>query len=245
MERPVYNLRNHTPFSSGAYTIDELCEAHLALKTVAVDGVGISDDLFCTPSSREVRDARGFERLFARETRDYVEQVHAARRRWSGKLSVFCGATIDWQLNRSHLDSIRTLLNGIDYVLFINVDWAALTQIAHQARKWPCPVGLAAVDVGDRFPNTSMDQVVRTLANARIFYEIDVRQLPITDFDRWFAILPRHKVRVALGTDTHDELDCLQDLVDLVAVVKRFGLEDKLVTPQRRDAEVMQPSRAV
>ena len=65
----VLSLHNHTPFSDGAYTIDELCEAHLARKDVKVVGIGIADHLFCTPSSREVRSERDFERLFGLDLR--------------------------------------------------------------------------------------------------------------------------------------------------------------------------------
>ena len=86
MSHPIYNLHNHTPFSDGAYTIDELCEAHLACKPVQFDGIGITDNLFCTPSSREIQSERDFERTFAKETRDYVEAVE----RWMTHLRREC-----------------------------------------------------------------------------------------------------------------------------------------------------------
>ena len=41
MNHPVHNIHNHTPFSDGAYTIDELCDAHLACKSVEFDAIGI------------------------------------------------------------------------------------------------------------------------------------------------------------------------------------------------------------
>src|SRR5262249_18401699 len=96
----VFNLHNHTPFSDGAYTIDEVCEAHLELRGFAVEGIGISDHLFCTPSSREVRGERDFHKLFAEETRHYVKAVNEARARWANKLQIFCGVEINWPLNK-------------------------------------------------------------------------------------------------------------------------------------------------
>jgi len=237
MSPPLYNLHNHTPFSDGAYSIDELCEAHLSCTAVKFAGLGISDHLFCTPSSREIRNERDFQRTFAAETRDYVESVHAARRRWEGKFHVFCGCEINWPLNRNHLELIRGLLNGIDYVLFAYVDWAGLTQLANQARRWPCPIGLARTDVARQFPHTSLDQVVRTMANARIFYEVSVALLPLGEHERWFSILPNHRVALSLGTDTHDDLSCLEQVPELVRYLERHRLADRYFQPRLRSAE--------
>ena len=239
MSQPIYDLHNHTPFSDGAYSIDELCEAHLACEVVKFDGIGIADNLFCTPSSRDVQSERDFERTFTRETRDYVEAVHAARRRWAGKLHVFCGCEINWPLNKNNLGTIRSFLNGIDYVLFEYVDWAGLTQLANQARRWPCPVGLAHTDVMRQFPNTSMDQVVRTMANARIFYEISSHALPLDESDPWFNIVPNHRVFVSIGTDTHDDLACIDHVGKLHAYALRRGLGGKLFVPQPAEKQAL------
>jgi hypothetical protein len=108
----LYNLHNHTPFSDGAYTVDEICQAHLdrkSLKAYEILGIGISDHLFCTPSSREVRNEKEFERVFAKETRNYVAMVKEARQRWAPKLRLFCGAEINWPLNKGLLDSVRSM----------------------------------------------------------------------------------------------------------------------------------------
>lgn len=236
----LYNLHNHTPFSDGAYTIDELCEAHLDLKDVEVDGIGISDSLFQTPTSREPSDDRDFQRLFAAETRSYVASVLEARQRWDGRLRIFCGAEISWPLNKRNLSAIRNMLTGIDYVMFINVDWAGLTQLANQARRWPCPVGLAQCDVSTRFPNTSHDQIVRTMANARLFYEINSVFLPLSERDAWYKTLSEHRVRVALGTDTHDDLSCLKMLPELYQYTCRRGLDAKLIEPCNREQQQQQ-----
>lgn len=237
MNEPVYNLHNHTPFSDGAYLIDELCQAHLDYTGVRVAGIGISDHLFCTPSSREIRNARDFQRTFSNETRSYVEQVLEARRRWADRLQVFVGCEINWPLNREHLDSIKPLLDGVDYVLFEYVDWAGLTQLANQARRWPCPIGLAHTDVSEQFPRTSMDQVVRTLANARIFYEINAKFLPLDRHARWFSVLANHKVRVSFATDTHDDLGEIKTLEPMVDFVREHGLTEKLFIPKLRELQ--------
>jgi histidinol phosphatase-like PHP family hydrolase len=234
MMRPVYNLHNHTPFSDGAYSIDELCEAHLGLGT-PIAGIGISDHLFCTPSSREVKTDRDFERVFGSEKRGYVELVREARQRWTGKLDILCGAEVNWPLNKSVLPAIVGMLDGIDYLLFEFVDWAGLTTLANQSRRFPCPVGLAHTYVPTQFPNTSMDQVVRTLANARIFYEINSKFLPLSPNDPWFKALPNHRVRVTLGTDTHDDLECLATLPTLADYAEQMGLGEKILVPSVRD----------
>jgi histidinol phosphatase-like PHP family hydrolase len=227
MSRALWNLHNHTPFSDGAYTIDEICEAHLRLDGVSVEAVGVCDHLFRTPTSLEPRDDREFERVFGAEARRYVEQTLSARERWQGRMKVFCGCEINWPMNRERLDQIRNLIDGVDYVLFEYLDWAALTQLANQARKWPCPVGLAHTEVARQFPNTSMDQIVRTLANARIFYEINSKFLPLQRRQRWFDVLAQHRVRVSLGTDTHDDLAVLSTLADLHSFAREHGLDEK------------------
>lgn len=231
MNATVLNLHVHTPFSDGAYTIEELCEAHRRLEDPVVGGVGISDHLFCTPSSREVSNEREFQRLFAAETRRYVDAVLEARRRWDGRLRVYCGCEIYWPLNRGHLDLIRASLAGLDYVLFEAVDWAGLTTLANQARRWPCPIGLAHTDVTRSFANTSMDQIVRTMANARIFYEVNSKLLPLERHEPWFSTLSRHRVMLTLGTDTHDDLDSLADLSIMYAYLACRGLTDRLLEP--------------
>ena len=242
MSLGIYNLNNHTPFSDGAYTVDELCEAHLncpALKDYEILGLGIADHLFCTPSSREVTNEKEFDRVFAKETRNYVRMIKEARQRWAGKLQILCGAEVNWPLNKGLLDCVRSSLDGIDYVLFEYVDWAGLTQLANQARRWPCPVVLAHTAIAAQFPNTSLDQVVRTLANARIVYELDSKLMPLANHDAWFRVLPNHRVQVAIGTDTHDDLSCLNDLPQLYEYVLKFGLGEKIFVPTIRAAEVV------
>lgn len=243
MAYDIYNLHNHTPFSDGAYTIDELCEEHLKCD-FEVAGLGVTDHLFCTPSSREVRNEKEFGRVFGKETRSYVELVKEARQRWAGKLQILCGAEINWPLNKGNLDTIRTMLDGIDYVMFEFVDWAGLTMLANQARRWPCPVGLAHADIRVQFPNTSLDQVVRTLANARIFYEVSSKLMPIEDHEQWFNIVPNHRVYVAIGTDTHDDLGCLKDLPQLYEYVIAHGLEEKILVPAIREEAAAAASRS-
>ncbi|MBL8880592.1 MAG: hypothetical protein JNG88_15875 [Phycisphaerales bacterium] len=234
MNPGILNLHNHTPFSDGAYTIDEIVEAHLDLKEIKVAGVGISDHLFCTPTSREVTNEREYQRIFAAEARNYVAEVRAARERWGDKIRIYCGAEINWPKNKGMFKLIPDMLEGIDYVLFEYVDWAGLTQLANAARRFPCPIGLAHADVSREYPKTPHDQIVRTLANARIFYEISSKFMPLNDFDPWYSVLPQHRVQVAIGTDTHDDLHCLRDIQPMHEFAVRKGLGDKFVAPGPR-----------
>lgn len=231
MLQTVLNLHNHTPFSDGAYTIDEIVEAHLDLG-VTIDGVGISDHLFATPSSRETKSEKDFEKLFKPERRQYVEMVREAQQRWADKVTIYCGAEINWPLNRQMLPAIMRMLDGVDYVMFEYVDWAGLTQLANQAKRFPCPVGLAHARISEQFPNTSIDQVVRTMANARLFYEVNSKLLPLATDDPWFKQLPNHRVRVSIGTDTHDDLACLRDIAEIAEYLDQMGLGEKLFVPK-------------
>jgi len=96
---------------------------------------------------------------------------------------------------------------------------------------------LAHTDIAAQFPNTSMDQVVRTLANARIIYELNSKLLPLANHERWFRVLPNHRVQVAIGTDTHDDLTCLNDLPEMFKFVLKFGLGEKIFVPTIRSEE--------
>lgn len=235
MHSRVLNLHNHTPFSDGAYTIDELCEAHVELRDEGVAGLGISDHLFVTPSSRKVASEREFEQIFARETDQYIAAVREAQERWAGKLEVFCGAEVCWPLNKTMLNAIRKVAHRFDFLWFEQVDWAGLTQLANQAKRWPCPIGIAHCDVEEAFPNTSIDQVVRTLANARIIYEVNTaKMLPLSRHKRWLSILPKHRVNISIGTDTHDDLRCLQDLPTVHRTLSDYGLAERFFRPNAR-----------
>lgn len=238
MIEPLLNLHNHTPFSDGAYTIDEIVEAHLDLD-VPVTGIGISDHLFATPSSKEVSNEREFVRLFGPEREAYVQQVREARDRWGDRMEIYCGAEINWPLNKGMLPQIISLLDGIDYVLFEFVDWSGLTLLANQSRRFPCPVGLAHTDVAEQFPNTSLDQVVRTIANARLFYEVSTKFGSVSRTQPWFRTLPNHRVRISIGTDTHDDLSCLQEIGRLADIIEQCRLHDKLLVPKIRSDEAV------
>jgi hypothetical protein len=232
----LFNLHNHTPFSDGAYSIDELCEAHLALDC-PVGGIGIADHLFATPSSHEIKSERAFERIFAKETRDYVALVRAAQERWDAKLPIFLGGEINWALNRPYVSQMLNLIGDLDYVMVENLDWAGLTMLANQSKRFPCPVILSHVNVRTDFPNTSLDQVVRTMANARLIYELNPKLMPFENDRAWYKILPQHRVRVAIGLDTHDDLRVLNKLPEIGAFVEDVGLSDKLFIPTTRDLE--------
>lgn len=238
----MLNLHNHTPFSDGAYTIDEICEAHLDMLGDQIAGVGISDYLFCTPSSLEMSSEREFERVFGGEAREYVRIVTEARKRWQDRLPIYCGCEINMPLNRRFLNQIRQILTGVDYVLFEQVDWAGLTTLANQSKRWPCRIGLADTRIEERFPNTSMDQVVRTMANARIFHELNHQMMPLSPNDRWFNMLPRHRVLIALGSDTHDDLNCIQSMPELYQYASERGLRERLFEPRPAHAQALAAS---
>lgn len=231
MKPAVQNLHNHTPFSDGAYSVDELCEAHLALRDVTVEAIAITDHLFCTPSSRKVEHERDFDRVFGNEARSYLREMRAAAERWAGRIKVHVGCEINWPLNKHLIEPIKQAVAGLDFILFEYIDWGALTQLASVARRFPCPVGLAHVRIPEDFGNTSMDQVVRTMANARLFYEFNSKVYPLTEDDRWFALLPGHRVPISIGTDTHDDLDRLGDLRGMHEFVARRGLSERLFRP--------------
>ena len=69
------------------------------------------------------------------------------------------------------------------------------------------------------------------MANARLFYEVNATFLPLRDSDPWYNLLPRHRVPVALGCDTHDDLQCIGDIKPLHEFVTRCGLHERLLDP--------------
>ncbi|MGE3180513.1 MAG: hypothetical protein AB7N71_02705 [Phycisphaerae bacterium] len=236
MAAPIINLHNHTPFSDGAMTIDEICEAHLDAD-FDVAGVGICDTLFCTPTSLAITSEKQFRQVFRNEAREYASMVRSARRRWAGKLEIYCGCEIHWRFNRDYLNEIRTILTetGIEYVMVGALDWAGLTQLANQARRFPCPVAVARTNVAERFPSTSLDQVVRTMANARLIWEMTGNEFRAHDCAAWCNVLKNHRVRIAVGTDTHDDLRCIKDLPEMYRFLTERNLLDKIFVPEVRE----------
>ena len=55
--------------------------------------------------------------------------------------------------------------------------------------------------------------------------------LPLHDSDAWYKLLPKHRVPIALGCDTHDDLDCIEQIKPLYEYVKRRGLHERLLDP--------------
>ena len=73
------------------------------------------------------------------------------------------------------------------------------------------------------------------MANARIFYEVNTALLPLSNHDRWLNIVPNHRVAVAIGTDTHDDLESISQIQFILPELERRGLTEKLLQPKRRD----------
>jgi hypothetical protein len=63
--------------------------------------------------------------------------------------------------------------------------------------------------------------------------------MPLANQDRWFKVVPNHRVYVAIGTDTHDDLSCLDDLPELHEYVLKFGLGEKMFVPAIRAEEIV------
>jgi hypothetical protein len=59
----------------------------------------------------------------------------------------------------------------------------------------------------------------------------------MSNHERWLSIMPNHRVLIAVGTDTHDDLDCLAQVAEMVTYIDEKGLGEKYLQPNLRTEE--------
>ena len=225
------NLHNHTIYSDGSFTGEEIVQAAVeaGLKAVAIT------DHFETKKVDSVSIVK---------LPDYISHVEALKEKFRDKIKVVCGLEVDTSAVRTNLDSLAdNRLRGVDFLLFEYVQdtlWGGLPlwEAVKFRRKISCPVGLAHTDVGKVFAHVPTDELIGMLDSAEIFVELCAGSRN-TKFSRpyyhyapdFFSKISKENVRLSIGTDTHGNLQEVGNIQDALRFIKKNGLEGNLVNP--------------
>ena len=221
---PVINLHNHTTYSDGDFTIEQVVDA---AERGGVTHLAITDH-FETAKVHCLLSAQ-FDR--------YLEEIRAAALRHPN-VRVLAGVEIDTDPSRCDLASLPIdKLNRLDIVLFEYVDDSgstleALEPILSQLRPLR---GLAHMDLERIYFGTEPDDVASRFRDFDMFVEMNVA-LPYRRYGMPFYELAaeyykafRGRVRVSIGADAHHSLEAVYQLERPYRFARSIELMDELL----------------
>ncbi|RLF48430.1 MAG: histidinol-phosphatase [Thermoplasmata archaeon] len=223
------NLHNHTTYSDGKFTPEDIVEAAVDF---GLSHVAITD---------HYRTAK-VKSIDAEELRYYTAHIRDLGKKYEGKIRVLVGVEIDSCPERTNLYALPyALLNDLDFVLFEYVQdddngGMPLWQLLKFIKRIRVPVGLAHNDIAKNFANVRADVFVRLLSVHGIFIEL-CSSLRNSKFGRQyyhyaerFFDFARGKVLLSIGSDTHNRLSDVGNIEDAVRFVRKLGLVHDLIT---------------
>jgi histidinol phosphatase-like PHP family hydrolase len=226
----MINLHTHTTFSDGRYSPKEIIEASI--------DADLSHLAICDHYMTNKVDSIPFDGLT-----DYIQNIKDLANEFSEKITILCGVEIDSCKKRTDISKIPYEdLNNLDLVLFEYVQndiWNGmpLWELLGIRKNIKCPVGLAHNDIGKNFSHTKYDELIAVLETNNIFIELcpNLRNSklnkPYYHFaEGFFSNLRETEVYISIGTDTHSSLKSVGNINDAVDFIKRYGLEDNLIT---------------
>ena len=243
------NLHNHTTWSDGRFSPEELVQAAIA---GGLTHIGITDH-FKTAKLAATASFVGIDFL-----REYIQQVRALAQRYAGQIVVLCGLEVDFS-ERTPMDQFwqrgfrQTPLNELDFVLFEYVNSPAYGGLPLSAlvayRRWiQVPVGLAHTFFGQGFASAlPAEDLALTLAEQRIFVELSTApqysiltaqtaqrvpyyRSPDPYTVALFEALREREALFSIGSDVHSFLSEVAEISDAMAFLREKGWEDRLVT---------------
>lgn len=206
MSYKIMDIHNHTIWSDGVGTVDEIIENAINNK---VDIIGISDH-FNTIKCNSVLTAK---------LEQYVKSLEKKKEKYKDKIEVLAGIEIcmnkDWcELDRLPYDK----LNKLDYVLFEYIDWfpssVNLKELKNYVDKFTCKKGLAHTDIFSLIKKYGINNVINKIKEYDLFWEINVNK-GYGYFDyiimnkekpeviEVFNKLKKNKIKITVGSDTH------------------------------------------
>ncbi len=243
------NLHNHTTWSDGAFSPEEIVRAAIA---GGLTHIGITDH-FKTAKLGATASFVGIDFMH-----EYIREVRGLAQRYAGQIRVLCGLEVDFS-ERTPMEQLwrrgfrQTPLNDLDYVLFEYVGSAAhrglpLSALAAYRRWIQVPVGLAHTFFSQSFgASLPAEDLARTLEEQRIFVELSTspaycaaapetgQRLPYYRYPddytlSFLAALEGREVLFSIGVDVHGLLAEVAEIGDALAFLRERGWEDRLVT---------------
>ncbi len=227
MER--MNLHNHTTFSDGKYSGDEIVSEAIEheLKWVAItDHYRTSKVMSLDPHDIGV----------------YISSMNKLKRKFKGEIKVLAGIEIDSSRDRTNFATVPWKeLNKLDFVLFEYVQddlWSGmpLWQLLKLRKNLKPPMGLAHNDIGRNFANTNISKMLHVLKSHNIFIELSSTlrnskfNKPYYHFAEGFFRRVKGEILLSIGTDTHTEIKDVGDVSDAYHFIDKLGLQEDLIT---------------
>lgn len=233
-QQVLINLHNHSTWSDGVYTPQQLVEAGAAK---GLTHIGISDH-FHTKKL-------GVPQFYVQveEVGPYVADLRHVAELYGERIQVLAGIEVDWSSRTGRqLDALWPCVDRLDYVLFEYVqddDWHgdSLQALLEVRPGIPVPVGLAHSDLSRNFSSSySPHELVALLQEHQIFVELSTRpqtrNYDLTDpysVKLWVA-LAESEVLFSVGSDTHGRLDDVANLVGAHCFLETRNLLPRLIT---------------
>jgi len=166
------NLHNHTYYSDGSFSPEELIECAIEYNFTHI---GITDHYTSkTPGSRCVMDYG---------LRKYIKELRVLTKKYSSHIRVLIGLEVIFSITQTDFSAFNLIfpdknpLNDLDFILFEYVDEAEfiglslreLTKIRHLLR---IPVGLAHSDLSKSFVHIPPKKLAKILSENKIFIEL-------------------------------------------------------------------------
>ena len=221
---PLINLHNHTTFSDGDFTVEQMVDA---AEWGGVTHFAITDH-FETSKVHSLLSTR-FE--------EYLDEIRAAALRHPS-VRLLAGVEIDTDPSRCDLDALPIdLLNRLDIVLFEYVDDSgstleALEPLLSQLRP---PRGLVHMDLDRIYSGTALDRVASRFRDFGMFVEMNAALpyrrdgVPFYELASPYFEAFRGRVQVSVGADAHHSLEAVSKLERPYRFVRRVGLTGDLL----------------
>lgn len=240
----MINLHNHTTWSDGYLTPQQLADAAIA---AGLTHVGITDHYHTHKLIRSHKYV-DLHRLL-----DYIVEIRLLAKWHADEIKVLAGLEIDFSA-RTQLEPLLTsqLLNQLDYVLFeyvADAEWYGypLDDLLVIRPQITVPVGLAHNPLARNF-ELLLDaaDLVTTLEDNAIFIELcpsrrnavfapDGRPVlpyryPTPYNEALWEALSRSQVLFSIGSDAHHGTAEVEELSDAWKFLDEYGLLDHLIT---------------
>ena len=234
--RTLINLHNHSTWSDGQYTPEQLVKAGIVNR---LTHIGISDHFYT---------AKLTVPLFyvdVDEIEAYVADLRRVADLFADHIQVLAGLEIDWSPRAiPRLEALWPEVDQLDYVLFEyvqNAEWygESLEALLEVLPHIHIPVGLAHNDLCHNFGSLyTPEQLVELLEKHHIFVEVSTGQATTTynrtdpqHIQLWDALAaPQSTVRFSVGSDTHNRIDDIGNVAGAHRFLQERGLLDRLIT---------------
>lgn len=206
MSRKIMDIHNHTTWSDGVHTTEEIIENAI---NNGVDIIGISDH-FNTIKCNSISIPK---------LHKYIEFLWKMKDKYKDKIKVLSGIEICMNKEWCELNNLPyNILSKLDYVLFEYIDWfsdsVTLKEIQYYTKRISCPKGLAHTNIFSLIDKYEIDNVIKLIKDNELFWELNVNE-GYEYFDyiinnrnevkiiELFNKLKENDIKISVGSDTH------------------------------------------